>query len=145
VDGSHVERNDASRARLRQLVARLGEGELSRELGDGWTVAAGLAHLAWWDRYALASLESWQRSGAPPRTGEAREVNAAALADWLALPPSAAAAAALDAAEALDRRVAALPGELAEEVVAAGRPRLLDRSLHRNEHLDQIERALGGT
>jgi hypothetical protein len=141
VDGSHAERNDASRRRLRALVARLGEAELGRPMGEHWTVATALAHLAWWDRYAQATAETWLRTGQPPRTGEAHEVNEAALADWRALPVRVAAQSALDAAEEVDRRVAALPAALLA-TIAAERPRLLERSRHRDEHLAEIEAAL---
>jgi hypothetical protein len=141
VDRSYVERNESSRARLRELVARLGEAELARPVGEHWTVATALAHLAWWDRYALAAVESWVRTGQPPRTGEAHEVNEAALADWRELPGKVAARMALEAAEAVDRRVAELPEELVR-TIAAERPRLLDRSLHRGGHLLEIEQSV---
>jgi hypothetical protein len=141
VDAAHAERNAASRRRLRALVERLGEAALARPLGAHWTIAIALAHLAWWDRFALAAIEAWARTGQAPRTGEAHAVNEAALADWRALPARVAAQSALDAAEALDRRVAALPAALLA-TIAAERPRLLERSRHRDEHLAEIEAAL---
>lgn len=141
MDSSYVEQNAASRQRLHDLVARLSDGDLARPMGEHWTVATALAHLAWWDRYALAAIESWARNGQPPRTGEAREVNQAALADWRALPGTLAAQLAIEAAEAVDARVAELPDALST-TIAAERPRLLERSLHRSEHLGEIELSL---
>jgi hypothetical protein len=140
VDRSYVERNAASLQQLRRLVGRLGEAELARPLGEHWTVATALAHLAWWDRYALAAVDTWARTGQPPRTGEAHEVNEAALADWRHLPGPTAARMALEAAEAVDRRVAELTDALVQ-TIAAERPRLLDRSLHRGGHLPEIEQS----
>jgi hypothetical protein len=50
----------------------------------------------------------------------------------------------LDAAADVDVLVAALPDASVDAVVSAGRPRLVDRSLHRRDHVDQIRRLLGG-
>ncbi|MCL4543698.1 MAG: DinB family protein [Chloroflexi bacterium] len=144
MDQSFSERNDHERVRLRQLIERLDEADLGRELGGGWTIAALLAHLAFWDRYALAVLETWQRSGVAPRTGEANEINVAELPVWRALPPRAAVAAVLEAASTIDERVSTLPTAVVEAVVAAGRLRILDRSLHRQAHIEEIER-FGGS
>lgn len=38
--------NSESNAKLRALVGRLTDADLGRDLGEGWTVAAMLAHLA---------------------------------------------------------------------------------------------------
>ena len=45
VDRSHDEETDAERERLRALVTRLSDVELSRPMPGGWTVAAVLAHV----------------------------------------------------------------------------------------------------
>lgn len=50
--------NDASRDRLHTLTAGLTTEELARRVNGDWTVAASLAHLAFWDR---ATLIRWQR------------------------------------------------------------------------------------
>ena len=81
---SIVERNQAASARLVELAARLTEEDLGRDLGGGWTVQAALAHLAFWDRYAVAVLDGWVANGFQPvvtsvdhvvriRTGETGE------------------------------------------------------------------------
>jgi hypothetical protein len=78
------------------------------------------------------------------------------LADLLnsALEPSLAAfagasgsgllAEVVAAAEGIDQLIAGLPADAPVARVAAERPRLLDRSLHRRAHLDAIDLALGG-
>ena len=59
MDTSYNERNREQRERLRALVAGLSEADLARPLGDGaWTVAATLAHLAYFDTRVAATLES---------------------------------------------------------------------------------------
>jgi hypothetical protein len=45
------------------------------------------------------------------------------------------------AAAAVDELIASLPEAVAAAVTQA-RPRLIDRSLHRDEHLDEIEATL---
>ena len=49
----------------------------------------------------------------------------------------------LAAAEAIDGLIASLPAEAPFVAVLANRPPLLDRSVHREAHLDQIESAFG--
>jgi hypothetical protein len=143
VDRALLQRNEASRERLRRLTSSLAGLELARPIGHGWTVAAALGHLAFWDRYALFALERWRKDGTGLPPADADAINDSALPIWLALSPVAAAEQALSAAEAVDRAVEAAPAQVVEAVLAAGRPRL-DRSIHREEHLPDIERALGG-
>jgi hypothetical protein len=70
-------------------------------------------------------------------------VNDAALPGWRALERARAVALAIDAAEAVDAQLAALPDGAVDGAFAAGMPRVLDRSLHRSDHLDAIDRAIG--
>jgi Mycothiol maleylpyruvate isomerase N-terminal domain len=53
VDRTFIAENDAERARLRALVTRLNDADLARPMPTGWTIAAILAHLAFWDQRAL--------------------------------------------------------------------------------------------
>ena len=54
-----LEANDRERRRLVLLVASLDDAALAEGVHGRWTVAAKLAHLAYWDRFALALLELW--------------------------------------------------------------------------------------
>jgi hypothetical protein len=143
MDTSYVGRNQAESRRLAELVARLTEQDLQTSLGDGWTVKAALAHLAFWDRYSAGLLDGWSASGFQPVATSADHVNAAAVGDWLALPAEHVRREVVAAAEAIDRRIEAVTPELAAAIVAGGRSRTLDRSAHRTEHIDQIVAALG--
>ena len=71
-------------------------------------------------------------------------INDAAKPLLLALLPRRAADLAVSIAEAVDRKVKALPDEFVVRNVAAGTPVNLLRAEHRREHLDEIERALRG-
>ncbi|MGH7305437.1 MAG: DinB family protein [Candidatus Rokuibacteriota bacterium] len=145
---SYVTENNHERARLRALVDRLSDGELTRSLDAGWTVGAVLAHLAFWDQRALILIERWEQEGlrATPPSIDEKDVdwiNDSAKALCLALPPRAAARLAVAVADAVDRRVASLSDELVAANAAGGRPINLSRAEHRREHLDEIERAFG--
>ncbi|MGH2530707.1 MAG: DinB family protein [Thermomicrobiales bacterium] len=143
MDRSMIEGNAAAQERLRALIARLSDDDLRRDLGDGWTVAAALAHIAFWDRRAAVLLERWARAGLAPSPADADAINDAMLPQWLAIPPRAAAEDALAAAAAVDQRLAALSDDLARSIREQRAQVQLDRSLHRIEHVDEIERLLG--
>lgn len=140
-DRSYVQRNDAERAQLQTLVDRLCDVDLGHLLSDGWTVSAVLAHIAFWDRRTLASLEEWEQHGVRGSLSDWDAINASTLREWLATPPRDAGQQAV-AAAAVDQKIAAPSDELIEAILDSGRVRPLDRSIHRREHLDEIEREL---
>ncbi len=149
VDRSYIARNDAQRRRLRALVDRVTDDDLRRPLAAGWTVAGALAHLAFWDQRAVVLLEAWKGKAAGAVPGDFDDemidwINDAAKPLCLALAPREAARLAVAIADEADRAVAALP----DDMVAAATNRRTGvyvlRAEHRQEHLDEIERALGG-
>ncbi len=143
-DRSYIAENASERERLRRLVARTSDDDLTRLLGDGWTVAATLAHMAFWDQRGLALLARWEREGVGPSPlpADTHAINDAARALCLAIPPRAAAQLALETAEAIDRKLEQITPERMAEIEAAGSPLNFRRAIHRREHLDQIERQL---
>ena len=146
VEKTYISENNFERQRLQALVDRLSDEELSRPMSAGWTVAAVLAHLAFWDGRAIYLIDKWESGVAPSAADHEPQhidwVNDAAKPLCLARPPRTAAQLALQLAEEADRRVAALSDDLVAQNVAAGRPLNLSRAHHRKEHLDDIERAL---
>jgi hypothetical protein len=145
VDRSYVAENAAELRRLRTLVERLSDADLARPTPGGWTVAASLAHVAFWDQRVLFWLERWDQGVRPESfdRGEADWINDAGKPLLLALPPRVAARLAVEIAERVDQRVAALSDERVAANRAAGEPLLLARARHRKEHLDEIEHVLG--
>jgi len=145
MDRGYIERNEASRARLRALLERLTDEDLSRKVGD-WTVAMSLAHLAFWDHFGHLR---WIETGAsgrevPVAVGSPLTdlINDTSLDIWArALDVEGIRVFVLEAAEAFDAHVAGLPDQLVEAAQAADLPRTLDRSIHRAGHLDPIEAA----
>lgn len=141
LDQSVIERNRASTDRIRALVTGVSDGELQLPVGEDWTVAITLAHLAFWDKRVINILENTARENKLVAPEIDIVVNDISLPFWAAIPPREAARMALEIAEALDERLASLPSALFEEIKARNE-RWVVRALHRNQHLDQIDAAL---
>lgn len=144
MDAQIVARNDASRQRLRDLVGRLDDTAYGREVAPGWTVAATLAHLAFWDQSCIARWDEYARTGAISEFGDRLidVVNEASLPAWRALSGAAACEWAVAAAEGADGRTATLDEAAIRYATDHGRGFILDRAEHRSAHLDEIERTL---
>ncbi len=140
---SSIADNARSLARLRRVIEEATESDLRSDLGGGWSVAAALAHLAFWDYRALALLRRSPASGVGPSPVDTEAVNEALLPLLLAISLQQAARIALAAAEAVDKEVESFPESAVDQVAAMAPSFRLRRATHRDEHLDQIERALG--
>jgi len=148
-DRSFEVRNARASEELRGLVETLSADDLAMEMGGNWTVATCLAHLAFWDGWQVARWRDAAAAGLLVPADVSDNVpdlaNAALERTWRALPGATAAALALQAATEMDALVARLPDASVDAAPAAGRVRLLDRSIHRLEHVAQIRRCLGRT
>ena len=144
-DRSYVAENDRERRRLEALVGKLDDAALSRAMPAGWTVAAVLAHLAFWDQRIVLLSEQLRRGASvpPAEAGNVDWINDAAKPTQLALAPRRAATLAVETARAADQAVATLSDDLLAKNAAAGSPINLLRAEHRREHLDEIEHGLG--
>ena len=142
MDRPFVAENAQERERLRSLIERLTDRELSLPLGNGWTIAVALAHLSFWDQRSLLLMRKWKKSGVEPSPIDMDITNDSLLSQWLAIPPREAANLAISCAEAIDRELEeASPGFITEIEGLGGKFRLY-RSIHRKLHLDQIEEFL---
>ena len=143
-DQSYMADNTSERERLRALVARMSDGDLNRPMPAGWTVAAVLAHMAFWDQRVLVLLDRWERTGVEPshEPVDGDWINDATRALCLAMPPHAAARLAVDSADAVDQKVEGLTPAMRAALEADESPINLRRATHRREHLDEIERMI---
>jgi hypothetical protein len=150
IDRSYVQQNARERDRLRSLVSRLSDEELSASVNEYWTVAGVLGHIAFWDGRALF-LAGKLASGVPFTASDEEPEDP----DWIndasrplihAIAPRRLADLALRVAEETDAAVAALSPDLAARTYPADPSSPLNavRAYHRAEHLDDIEAALGG-
>jgi ribosomal protein S18 acetylase RimI-like enzyme len=143
----HLSRNRKQLDRLRSVVEGLDPEDLRQDAGDGWTVSAWLAHLAFWDRWTMTRWERYATDGAfDDIPGPVLDfVNSAALPSWLAVPGGGAAEMALAAASEVVGRIESLPPEAVAAAQITGRPAMVDRTLHWSGYTHQIERALRGS
>jgi len=139
------ERNRSSLERLRAIGAALSDAELNRTIDPPWTTAALFAHIAFWDRFVLErwrlAAEKGDRTPVPEDNVVMDRINDAALRQWLAIPARTAVEELLAAAGELDALISRLDDTIVSELVVEGRERLVDRSLHRSDHLRTIEAA----
>ena len=141
LDRSFIALNRASTERIRALAARLSDEEMQHPVGEHWTVAIALAHLAFWDRRVMNILDCTERDGKLVTPEIDIVVNDLSLPLWAAIPPREAARIAIEASEALDKRLEGLPLANLEQIYTYNKRWVL-RALHRGEHLDEVEAAL---
>ena len=139
VDRPFVTENAQQRDRLRLLVGRLTDEELSLPVEFGWSIAVALAHLAYWDQRSLMLMRKWQREGVELSPIDIDVTNDSLLPLLLAIPPRTAAQLAVSAAEAIDRELENASSELISAIGGLGEDFRLYRSIHRKLHLDEIE------
>jgi uncharacterized damage-inducible protein DinB len=146
-DRSYVAENEEQLTRMRNLVDTLSDEELAEPMEAGWTVAAVLGHLAFWDYRIVTLVDRWgpDGKGTPPDAPGSYDQEAV---DWindagkpliLAMPARVVAQAAVDAATEADRRVADLSDDLLATNERTGNYINPLRADHRREHLDDIE------
>ncbi len=140
-----LEENTASRRRLETLVRRLSDADLTRSTSYGWTVAALLAHLAFWDQRVLALLRRWKEEGVDPSPIDPDAMNDALKPLCLAIDPRTAVELCLSSAQAVDAELETITSDLVEEIQASPTHFRFSRALHRNDHLNEIELLLRPT
>ncbi len=136
------EENAASLRRLEALALRLSDADLTRSTSYGWTVAALLAHLAFWDLRVLVLLRRWKEKGVDPSPIDSDAMNGALRPLCLAIDPRAAVELCLSSAEAVDAELETITPELVQAIQASSNHFRLSRALHRNDHLNDIENLL---
>jgi hypothetical protein len=135
------QRNHASTERIRALAARLSDEEMQTRVGEHWTVAIALAHIAFWDRRVMYVLDMTEQNDELFIPEIDIFVNDLSLPLWAAIPPREAARIAIETADTLDKRLDEYPAAL-RDAIGAYNERWIVRALHRNEHLDDVDAAL---
>jgi len=135
--------NKDSLDRLRRFAPSVTHDQLRQQVVAGWTVAALLLHIAFWDRRASLLLARWREGGVEDSPIDSDIVNDSLKDMLLAVPPEAAPRLALAAAEEVDRAIAGLPASMLSDIEGRDVHVRLDRAHHRNMHLDEIEKELG--
>ena len=133
--------NRASTERMRTIINQLSDEELSKSIGSDWTISITFAHLALWDQRVIFVIESAKKNGKLHAPYYDYQLNDILTPILRAIPAREAASLAITTAERLDHELEQCPLQLVEEMRAVNR-RLIDRSIHRNLHLDEIENAI---
>lgn len=139
MDRPFIVENQNERERLRKLIEQISDHELNRPIWGGWTIAAALAHLAFWDQRALVLMKKWKEKGVSSSPSDDDVTNDSILPLCLAIPPRAAARLAVSAAEAIDLELENASDDFLRDIGKLGERFRLYRSDHRKVHLDQIE------
>jgi hypothetical protein len=122
-----IEDNKKERERLLAFLAGLKEQDFRRRLPNGWSVAVGLAHIAFWDFYQTTALQRWHLNGQQPIAMDAVNVNEPLSLLSEAIPSATVTHFTKAAAEMADKEVEKLT-----------QVRSLHRAQHRREHMDKI-------
>lgn len=131
--------------RLSALVEKLTDEDLLRPMEAGWTVAAVLAHLAFWDIRIVTLLEKYRNErSVTPSEVDSEVINDVSRILCLAIPPRTAAQMALTWAKKADEAVDILHPALVAEIQEKASNVRMDRAHHRIAHIADIEKALKG-
>lgn len=142
----YIKANTESRKRLQKLVEEITDGELKLVIyKEGWTIAAALGHLAFWDERRAAVVRFWKERGvqASGIAGtDTHVINDALVPFFLAIPVRRLARLAVQAAAKADKALEGVPVEMLPAIEALGDIHALNRSIHRKMHLDEIDTLL---
>lgn len=137
-----IEENTTSRRRLKAIIARLADEDFTRTTSSGWTVAALLAHMAFWDQRIVVLLRRWKENGVDTSPVDSDAINDALKPIFLSLDPRATVELCLASAETADTELENMSPELYEQIRLSPTVFRFNRGLHRNEHLDEIKKVL---
>jgi uncharacterized damage-inducible protein DinB len=140
----------ATRASLKRLLSALDDLDevddevMHKRTPAGWTVAATLVHLAFYDDWVATR---WRRRISEGRFQDLPDditelVNAAGERGWHGVPAAEARRMAREAAQAVTALLDFLPPDALEDAVGTHRPAMIDRSMHWDPHIEEIQRAL---
>jgi len=140
MDRQYIQENAKSTERLAKLAKSLTDDELKLVIyKEGWTIAAALAHIAFWDERRRLVLKIWRKKGVKPMPYIDDIVNDILIPFLLSIPVRKAAGLAVATARALDEEIAALSPRMVKAIEALNDEVALNRADHRNSHLDKIE------
>jgi hypothetical protein len=140
---SYDERNRRSLEDLKTFVEQLSDAQLTRDLGNGWTPAAELAHIAFWDRRAAQIAIRVSADDAFRNPGENVHVlNDALLPQWKRIAPRDVVAEFVEAGTAVNNLLAEADQATVEHWLEL-RTFAVDRSNHRMEHLEELKQIFG--
>lgn len=130
--------NRESTDRMKQIVLGLTDQQMKSTLPNGWTISVTLAHLAFWDQRVIHVIEMAKKDGSVTPSNFDDSLNDMMEPFLSAIPAEKAASMAVEISTRLDQILEECSADIIDQLAAAN-PRWVDRSLHRNAHLDDID------
>jgi uncharacterized damage-inducible protein DinB len=118
--------NRAATERMRKIINRLSDEELSKSIGSDWTISITLAHLALWDQRVIFVIESAKKNSKLHAPYYDYQLNDILTPILRATPAREAARLAITTAETLDNELEQCSTQLLDEMKEVN-PRLIDR------------------
>ena len=144
ISPEYLSENETWQNRLEALVQGLSDANLAQPMEAGWTVSAVLAHLAFWDIRIVTLLQKWQNEGVVgPSVVDSDVINEVSRHICLAVPARTAAEMAFSWGRKANEAIAALTPAQAAEIQEKAANVRLDRTHHRQDHIEGISKALG--
>lgn len=125
--------------KLKMLLGKLSDADMGKLVSHGWTIKATVVHLAFYDMRALVLLDKFDKEGVTASPFDIEPINEVVRQLAESMSGSAAVQMWTSAAEALDKRLEALPDSMIRAMRAVGRPFSVSRYKHRAEHRAEIE------
>ena len=135
--------NRKSTERLRGIVKGLSKKELSQTIGNDWPISIILAHLAFWDQRVIHVIGLAKKNNIVNAPLFDDQLNDILTPIFEAIPPGKTVELAINMSSDLDQMLEDTPQNIIEQMMKINN-RLVERSLHRNSHIDDIEAMLKG-
>ena len=131
--------------RLKSVLDKLNPAQWSQDIGGGWSIGTMLCHLAFWDQITSVRLRLWKEKGrlaVIPDEDNINSINDSMRFVCAAIDYERGKTLIKKSADEIDSLVRSLTPAQLTELESSGRERWVKRSLHRQHHLERIERAL---
>jgi hypothetical protein len=133
--------NRKATQRLRRLIKNCSDSDLLQKVSGDWSVLFTLAHLAFWDQRAMFVIESALKNGKVNAPYFDDQINDILPSIFSLIPIENIVRFTISTSEELDIELEQCPKEIISELQKVN-IRLVDRSQHRNLHLDDIEKVI---
>jgi hypothetical protein len=131
--------------RLKSVLDKLRPAQWSQDIGGGWSIGTMLCHLAFWDQLTSVRLRLWKEKGklaVIPDEDNINSINDSMRFICAAIDYESGKSLVKKSADEIDSLARSLTPAQLTELESSGRERWFKRSLHRQHHLERIERAL---
>jgi hypothetical protein len=131
--------------RLKSVLDKLNPAQWSQNIGGDWSIGTMLCHLAFWDQITSVRLRLWKEKGrlaVIPDEDNINSINDSMRFICAAIDYERGKSLVKKSADEIDSLARNLTPAQLTELESSGRDRWFKRSLHRQHHLERIERAL---